>query len=655
VAKRKTKRAQPGGGGAGVRKRSGAAEPGEAPPYARDPRWSRQWVGANGPGDTGWRDIWQGADGGELVFWFDEHARPDRRFPLDAGRAVAFFERLLKHDQGEFYGKPFLLQPWQRAATRAIFGWKRADGRRRVREVFVFIASGNGKSAWLSGLGLLMLFASGEAGAEVFNLAGADKSQASIVFDTAAHMVEMEPRLARLAEVFAGQHKNAPRAIVKRADRSSFRVLSSMDKTKPGLRPSCVLVDEVWVLTPQKEHTLELLETMMAKRSQPLELLATTAGFDLNNSVAGKKYKYAVAVRDGKIVDPYFLPVIYEWPRNAKGEYLDWTAAEYLPQSNPSLGVTIQLDDLVAELEKAKADPSKENNYRRQRCNQWTKQVTRWLREGAWTACRGPLGRAELAAALRGMSAYYAFDLSTTRDLTAVCVVVPISGPVTRPASAPEDPTSGASPEGASADAAADAPSTPTFAALWRFYMPAENVAERTKEDGVRYDLHARGCICATASDAKTALDCPAALHLTPGEVVDYDFILRDILALNERYPGVEFAFDPAGAQALMTRLGAEVGEERVLTFHQSFSKLSPAVIDAERVILAGELWHAGDALAEMCVDNVALQIDPGGRRRPSKKHATGRIDGAVAFLMALHRASVKTEAENVVDGAVLL
>src|SRR3990167_4179014 len=76
-----------------------------------------------------------------------------------ADRAVAFFEKRLKHTKGELYSNPFVLLPWQRDdIIRPLFGWKKKiqrtdmDGNvtehivRRYRTAFIEIPKKNGKT-----------------------------------------------------------------------------------------------------------------------------------------------------------------------------------------------------------------------------------------------------------------------------------------------------------------------------------------------------------------------------------------------------------------------------------------------------------------------------------------------------------------------------
>ena len=113
--------------------------------------------------------------------------------------AVNFIQKL-KHTTGEWYGKQFKLMPWQEQIIRDIFGIINKDGYRQFRTAYVEISKKAGKSELAAAIALYLLFADGEAGAEVYSCA-ADINQASIVFNTAKAMVEQYGDLNSLAKL----------------------------------------------------------------------------------------------------------------------------------------------------------------------------------------------------------------------------------------------------------------------------------------------------------------------------------------------------------------------------------------------------------------------------------------------------------------------
>jgi phage terminase large subunit-like protein len=113
-----------------------------------------------------------------------------------AERAVSFFPRFLVHVKGEWAGRPFELSPWQAdRVVRPLFGWKKKDGTRRYRTVYVEVPRKNGKSSLAAGIALILLYTDREPGAEVYS-AAADRDQAAIVFDAAKQMVLASPELS---------------------------------------------------------------------------------------------------------------------------------------------------------------------------------------------------------------------------------------------------------------------------------------------------------------------------------------------------------------------------------------------------------------------------------------------------------------------------
>src|SRR3546814_5762784 len=75
------------------------------------------------------------------------------RFDTEAAdKAVAFFAECLTHTTGEWRGQPFVLSPWQADIVRAIFGWKRQDGTRKYRYVFIAVPRKAGKTTLAAGL-----------------------------------------------------------------------------------------------------------------------------------------------------------------------------------------------------------------------------------------------------------------------------------------------------------------------------------------------------------------------------------------------------------------------------------------------------------------------------------------------------------------------
>jgi phage terminase large subunit-like protein len=332
-------------------------------------------------------------------FYFDSVA---------AERAVAFFAECLKHTTGEWRGQPFVLSPWQAEIVRNIFGWKRADGTRKYRTVFLGLPRKMGKTTLAAGLALYALYCDGEPGAQVIN-AAADREQAALCFDSAKQMVEAEPELSSRSESFR-------RSIIVPSTGSSYKVLSSEAYSKHGLSVSYAGMDELHAW-PDRE-LYDVLVTSMGARRQPLTVITTTAGFD-KHSLCYELWNYADQVAAGIVKDESFLSVIF-----AAGKDDDWKDPATWAKANPNFDVTVQQSFYEQECAKAVSLPSYENTFRRLYLNQWTEQDVRWLSMDAWDACAAPMPD------LSSLPCFAALDLSSTTDITALVLAFPIDGKV---------------------------------------------------------------------------------------------------------------------------------------------------------------------------------------------------------------------------------
>lgn len=330
-------------------------------------------------------------------------------FDADAAdRAVAFFAECLTHTTGEWRGQPFILSDWQADIVRKIFGWKRPDGTRRYRTVFIAVPRKAGKTTLAAGLALYALYCDGEPGAQVIN-AAADREQAALCFEAAKGMVQAEPALESRSTAYK-------RSIIVPGTGSSYKVLSSEAYSKHGLSCSYIGADELHAW-PDRE-LWDVLTTSTGARRQPLTVVTTTAGYD-RHSICYEQWDYAIKVRDGIIEDHSFLPCIF-----AADVDDDWQDPAVWHKAHPGLGVSVKLEYMQAECAKAQALPSYENTFRRLLLNQWTESDVRWLSMDAWDKCGTELPE------LEGRVCYAALDLSTTTDISALVLAFPIGGTV---------------------------------------------------------------------------------------------------------------------------------------------------------------------------------------------------------------------------------
>ena len=373
---------------------------------------------------------------------------------------------------------------------------------------------------------------------------------------------------------------------------SKYKVLSSESKTKFGFNPHYVLFDELFVQPNARLY--DALTTAGGTRAQPLHVNISTAGFD-PLTLCGDVWNHAVQVLNGVIEDDELYPVIYSVPEDA-----DWTDEANWALANPALGTFLDLATLRTEFRRARESLEKQNTFRRFRCNQWTQQETRWLDLDVWDRCASDTPEA-LREELRARDCFGGLDLSSRVDLTSLALDFPVGGD--------------------------------RFKSLMFYWCPEASVEARSRKDRVPYDAWVRA----------------GWLRPTPGNVVDYEFIRRDVNELAKEFRLRQLGIDEWNSTQIGTQLRADLGatsggEETVVLLRQGFKTLSEPMKEIEKLCIAGMLEHDGSPVMRWNVNNVAPTKDAAGNLKPDKEKSREKIDGVTALVMA-HGLAIRTPA----------
>jgi phage terminase large subunit-like protein len=513
-------------------------------------------------------------DGPARGLWFDGE---------EAARAVDFFERFLCLAEGDFAGKPFLLEPWQQFILASIFGWKAADGYRRFRTAYIEIGKGNGKSPLAAGIGLYGLLADGESSAEIYS-AAVVKDQAKILFRDAENMRDASPMLSsRIAK-----HINN---LSVHATSSYFRPISSEKRGLDGKRVHMALIDEI------HEHpSATVVDKMRAGtkgRRQALIFEITNSGYD-RHSVCYHHHEFSEKVLERLIEnDSWFAYVAQldacgkcrdEGKTSPNCEHCDqWTDEAVWTKVNPNLGVSIRLKYLREQVAEALEMPSKENIVKRLNFCMWTEQSVRWMPMDKWDACAAQV----YPESLRKHACYGGLDLASISDLAAFVLLFP------------EDDK---------------------YKVLPFFWIPEDTARIRSEKDRVPYDQWIK----------------EGLIKATEGNVIDYDVIRHDINELADAYDIREIDFDPWNSSQIVTQLASD--NFTMVEIRQGFQSLSAATKELEKLVRGGELVHGGNPVLRWNASNVSVRSDPSGSIKPDKERSTEKIDGISALVNAIAR-----------------
>lgn len=272
--------------------------------------------------------------------------------------------------------------------------------------------------------------------------------------------------------------------------------------------------------------------------------------------------------------DPAMVCHLYAAPDDCElSDREAWEAA------NPALGLFRSLADVEEQAVQAERMPATENTFRVLTLNQRRNMVSAFVSPGVWKAGNGEPG------ALDGL-VYGGLDLSATTDLTALVLTSRRDGIL----------------------------HVHPF-----FWMPQDSVADAARRDRAPYDVWVR----------------QGYLRTTPGKVIDYDFVARDIGEICSGLNVGKIAFDRWRMDRMKGALERQAVDLPLEPFGQGYVSMSPALDALEADLLGENVRHGGHPVLAMCAANAVAVPDPAGNRKLDKSKATGRIDGMVALAMA--------------------
>jgi len=274
---------------------------------------------------------------------------PPPIFPEQAEQALAIFKELKIVDAP---GSPTFGEScaeWVFDLVRCIFGAYDADsGRRLIVEFFVLLPKKNSKSTVAAGIMMTALILNWRQSAE-FSVLAPTVEVANNAYTPARDMVQKDDDLDALMHVQSHEKK-----ITHRESQAILKVLAADQNTVGGKKSVGTLVDELHLFGKVAAAENMFREALggLASRPEGFVIWLTTQSDEPPAGVFKQKLDYARDVRDGKIVDPAFVPIIFEHPPEmvASGECL---LLENMAMVNPNIGFSVDRAFLEREFKKA--------------------------------------------------------------------------------------------------------------------------------------------------------------------------------------------------------------------------------------------------------------------------------------------------------------
>ena len=490
--------------------------------------------------------------------------------PKHANHVCGFMEHGIKHVKGPLAGELITLEPWQCFVLCNIYGWR--DGKiRRFQVALLEIARKNGKTIFASGLALYeMLF--GEEGGEVYSLA-TKMDQAKLAWDGAVQMLNKSHKDVK------SKFKVVTNQITNQGNWSFYRPLGRDSKSLDGLNPSLCIFDESAAYSDR--NIVEVMTSATGARDNFLHLYITTAQFS-KTTIHYENRQYLIDVLEGRIDNDRWFGVVYTLDEDDS-----WEDENVWIKANPNLDVSIKKEYLADQVKEATSMMSKRNGVLVKHFNIYQSGELSWLALDEWQANQAPV--------IREGDLYIAADLSSTRDLTALCYLWNNGD---------------------------------KFSIEFQCFLPRKSLELVTVANRERY---------------RQAVE-DGILHLTPGDVVDYREVRDHIKQMASNHKLKMIGYDKWNAALLINEL--EDAGLPVIDIGQSMSALSAASKETERMIVEKLFRHDGNPFIDWQLECCSVYEDKNENIKITKDEADKslKIDSIVALIMAVSMAAGQLE-----------
>ena len=473
-------------------------------------------------------------------------------------------------------GGHFILLPYQSWIIANIFGWyyTKEENLRVINNVLLLTARKSGKSTFASAIALVAAIADKEKSPEIAFIANSAK-QASLLFKYCTRLCgSVDPK----------------KKIFKRL-RSSIRIpqvdgeisiLSSDTSRLDGRSDSLFIQDE-----GHEAKSFELwnvLKTGQGARRNPLAISISTAGFNIGSVYPlYNQWEYNCNILNGDYEDDTWFAAIYQLDEDD-----DWKDESVWIKANPSLGTTVSYKYMRDQVRSAIQTPSNEVSIKTKNLNMWCQSADVWIPNEYVEKVSKQVNLEDFY----NESCYCGVDLSAVSDLTSFSVLFP------------PNPYREKWPD--------------KYVFKTFVYIPQDALENSFNSD--MYLMFKRN----------------GYVTITSGNVVDYDYILKDQLKINSKVQMMAMEYDAWNAtqwaiNATNEGLPLEPYSQALGNFNKP-TKLFEMLIKSDKVVIDN------NPCIKWCFANVELKYDYNDNCKPYKSGAdkNKKIDPVISMLEAL-------------------
>jgi len=352
-------------------------------------------------------------------------------------------------------------------------------------------------------------------------------------------------------------------------------VTASDSKRLDGLNASFVLIDE---MHEAKDNTLyNVLKSSQGSRDDALFFIITTAGFNTESFCYSLRTYCTEVLSDVKNDDSMFS-LIYTLDKDD-----DFTDRKNWIKANPNLNISLKEKWLEGEVNKAINNTTEKNGVLVKNFNIWLKNNTieDWIDEKYINQSLQDISIDE--ERFRGLVVFGGVDLASVSDIAACSYMIQLDDKY--------------------------------------YFFNDYYLCEDTVNSSPNRELYKQAIL-------------DKELIVTSGNVIDYDYILEDILKVNQNNYIQLLMYDKWNSTQFA--INAEQNSLNLRPFAQTAGNLNKPLKEFERLIKSGNIIIQKNSLSKWMLSNVILKVNHMGNYSIDKSNRNKKIDGVASMVNAL-------------------
>jgi phage terminase large subunit-like protein len=473
-----------------------------------------------------------------------------------------------------------ILQPFQIFWLAGVFGiFNKKNNNRKHRIIYAEVGRGNAKTQIICLLSIFELIYGYDA--QCIYAGNTNKTTMEVGFDKILKLINQidPPDIKKRRKFF--------KVLYNKIIYKNNKLITSSNEASAidGLSGSLMCADEAHLFN--KPNVLQAMKSSMAKRPNSILFLITTAGADIN-SECYRMREYAINVLSGFYNDPSLFTLIYTVnPEQIKDIGKSDNAADddkFIQMANPNLGISIQTDVIQNELLKAKQNPIEKASIYQKHLNIWLKNNNEkaFIEEKYVDACMKKISIDD--EIFKDLECYCGVDMAENRDISAVVYMFVINDIY--------------------------------------YFFPVYYLCEDNTNSSI------------TKAYLRQAAQFNY-LHITSGNVTDYDRILADVVRVNESHTITKIFIDKFNA--LQFIIDATEQGFAIEPFSQLGGSMNAPLKQLERLMLTGDkVVIQFNSITRWMFENAIVEPNKEGNYFLKKSNKNFKVDGISAICDAL-------------------